>query len=474
MISFDDYAKLDALALAAGVRRKDFTARELADTAFARIEAVNGKLGAIVHVARDFADRQLAAGLPDGPFTGVPFLVKDLSVPFAGLPQTNGSRYFGGFVPDADSTLAQRQKAAGLVIVARTATPEFGLSPVTEPVTTGPCRNPWNLERQSGGSSGGSAAAVAAGVAPMGHATDGGGSVRMPASHCGLFGLKPSRARLPAGPLLGEAWNGLAVPHVVSRSVRDSAAMMDATMGPAPGDPYAAPETGPYLPLVARDPSPLRIAMTVQRPDGGEIHPEVRQGVEDAARLLQSLGHQVEEDRIDLDLDEFYRHFRLISGSNVAVACSARSKVLGREPGPEEIEPATRALLENARRASAEDLALALQWGHGLGRRLGAFFTRYDVMLTPVYTNPPLPIGSLSMQISDLDAYTRTLQPERPFTGMFNMSGGPAMSVPLHWTRDRLPVGIHFGADFGREDILFQLAGQLERAAPWAHRRPPL
>jgi amidase/6-aminohexanoate-cyclic-dimer hydrolase len=474
MISFDEYTKLDALALAEGVRRKDFTARELADAAFARIEAVNGKLAAIVYVARDFADAQLAAGLPDGPFTGVPFLVKDLSVPFKGLPQTNGSRFFKGFVPDADSTLAQRYKAAGLVVVARTATPEFGLSPITEPVTTGPCRNPWNLERQSGGSSGGSAAAVAAGVAPMGHATDGGGSVRMPASHCGLFGLKPSRARLPAGPILGDAWNGLAVPHVVSRSVRDSAAMMDATMGPAPGDPYAAPDTGPYLPLVSRDPSRLRIAMTVQRPDGGDIHPDVRQGVEDAAHLLQALGHHVEEDRIAFDLDEFYRHFRLIAGANVAVACSARAKALNREPGPEEIEPATRALLDNARGASAEDYARAVQWAHGLGRRLGAFFTRYDVMLTPVYSNPPLPVGSLSMQMSDLEAYTRRLHPERPFTGMFNMSGGPAMSVPLHWTGEGLPVGIHFGADFGREDILFQLAGELERAAPWVHRRPPL
>lgn len=477
-MTHDDYVQMDATALAEGIRKKSFSASEALDAALARLDAVNPQINAVVHRAEAFARAQIIEGHGDssrsGFFAGVPFLVKDLSLQVNGLPMTNGSGFFRGYVPDFDNTLTQRQRAAGLVIFGRTASPEFGLGPITEPANHGPCRNPWSLGHQTGGSSGGSAAAIAAGIVPMAHATDGGGSIRMPAAHCGLFGLKPTRGRLPSGPVLGEAWNGVAVPHVISRSVRDSAAMLDLTAGASPGDPYAAPGQGPWLPLVNRPRKSVRIALSTVTPAGLPVHPEVRAGVEAAGRLLESLGHHVEEAQISIDLDEMYRHFWLISGTHVAALFTARAKALGRPPGPDEIEPATRAIIARARAASAEDYVRALQWMHALGRKMGAFFERCDVALTPVYANPPLPVGSLSMQTADFATYSDMLQKERPFTAMYNLSGGPAMSVPLHWTPDGLPVGVHFGADMGREDLLIQLAGQLEQAAPWAHRRPAL
>lgn len=466
-----DYAALDGIALADAIRTGALSAREALDAAIGLLEQVNPRLNAVVYKAYDHAEAALKAGIGSGPFAGVPFLVKDLSLPIKGIRQTSGSRFFGDYIPDFDSTLAERYRAAGLIVIGRTASTELGLGPVTEPAAYGPCRNPWNTDRQTGGSSGGSAAAVAAGIVPIAHATDGGGSIRMPAAHCGLFGLKPSRGRLPAGPLLGEAWNGLAVPHVVTRSVRDSAAMLDATAGPAPGDPYAAPGfAGPFLPLVRRDPAPLRVAMTVTTPWGAPVHPELRAGVEAAARLLEDLGHQVEPAAIPVDLEEFYRHAWLIAGANVATAVTARARARGREPDADELEPATRAVLAYARAASAEDFARAVQWAHGFGRRVGSFFEKFDVALSPVYAAPPLPIGSLSMQTGDFETYSRMLWEARPFTAVYNMSGGPAMSVPLAQTADGLPIGIHFGAAIGREDMLFSLAGQLERAADWRPR----
>jgi amidase len=250
--------------------------------------------------------------------------------------------------------------------------------------------------------------------------------------------------------------------------------MLDATAGPEPGDPYAAAGQGPWLRCLDRDPRPLRIAVSADSPTGSPVHPFVRAGIDSAAALLESLGHHVEPAAVSVDLDELYRHFWLISGANVAAIFTARAKALGRPPRPDEIEPATRAIIERARAASAEDFVRALQWAHGLGRRMGEFFRRFDVAVTPVYANPPLPVGSLSMQTADFQTYSAMMQAERPFTAIYNLSGGPAMSVPLHWSPGGLPIGIQFGADQGREDILLQLAGQLERAQPWASRRPPL
>ncbi|HEY8566925.1 MAG TPA: amidase [Beijerinckiaceae bacterium] len=466
-----DYLRHDGIGLAALIRSREVSAEEVLEAALARLDAVNPAINAVVYRAEDLARARLREPL-DGPFAGVPFLVKDLSLTVKGLPQTNGSRFWQGYVPDADATLAERHRAAGLVTLGRTASTEMGLGPVTEPAVHGPCRNPWDPSRQSAGSSGGSAAAVAAGITPLAHATDGGGSIRMPASHCGLFGLKPSRGRLPAGPVLGEGWSGLAVPHAVTRSVRDSAALLDATAGPAPGDPYAAPGAGPYLSLLDRDPAPLRIAVTLETPDGRPVHPEVRAAVERTARLLEELGHHVEPRAIPVDLEAFYAQSWTISGANAAAAVSARAKVLGRAPREDELEPATRAIIERARHRSAEDYARAVQWLHGFGRQVGAFFQRYDLALSPVFTNPPLPVGSLSMGTADFETYNRMLMAERPFTAIYNASGGPAMSLPLHWTADGLPVGVQVGADLGRENRLLQLAGQIERAAPWTHRYP--
>ncbi|MDR3514190.1 MAG: amidase [Azospirillaceae bacterium] len=469
----DDYLTFDGIGLAQAIAAGEVSPEEALDAALARLDAVDPTINAVVLRAEAFARARLRDGVGTGPFAGVPFLVKDLSLPIAGLTQTSGSAFFKGYVPNFDSTLAERQQAAGLVVIGRTASTELGLGPVTETRVYGPCRNPWDPSRQTGGSSGGSAAAVAAGIVPLAHATDGGGSIRMPAAHCGLFGLKPSRGRLPAGPFAGEAWNGLAVPHVVTRSVRDSAAMLDATAGPAPGDPYAAPGAGgPFLPQVGRDPPSLRIALSTTAPHGGPVHREVRAAVEAAGQLLESLGHVVEVAAIEVDLEAFYRHYWLIAGANVAVAVSARAQVLGRQPGPDDLEPATRAILERAGSASAEDFTRAVQWAHSFGRRVGAFFTQWDVALTPVLTNPPLPVGSLAMGTADFATYDAMLQAERPFTAVYNMSGAPAMSVPLAWTASGLPIGVHFGAAIGREDLLFRLAGQLERSAAWSYRRP--
>jgi Asp-tRNA(Asn)/Glu-tRNA(Gln) amidotransferase A subunit family amidase len=473
MAAIDDYEDLDATALAERIRSGGATADEALDEALERVARWNPVVNAVVHVAADAARAAIRAGLPPGPFAGVPFLAKDLSLGVRGLPMTNGSRFWAGFVPDADTTLAERYRAAGLVFAGRTATPEMGLGPLTEPAATGPCRNPWDPTRQTGGSSGGAAAAVAARIVPVAHATDGGGSIRMPAAHCGVFGFKPSRARMPVGPALGEAWSGLAAPHVVSRTVRDSAALLDATAGPATGDPYAAPPIGSCLAALDRPPPRLRIAVSWSHPGGGTVDPEVAAAVAAVGRRLADLGHHVEEAPPPIDLDALYRCFWTLAGANAGAAVSARAAALGRPPAEDEIEPATRAVIARARGLTAEDYARALQGMHAIGRAMGAFLARFDVCVTPVYARPPLPVGSMSMRTADFAEYDAMLKAERPFTAVHNASGTPAFSAPLGRTTDGLPIGVQAAAAYGRDDLLFALAGELERAMPWAHLRPP-
>ena len=468
-MKFEEYQALDAIALADAIRRKQISPTDALEACIARIEAVNPKINAVVHRMDDYARKQIQEGLPDGPFTGVPFLIKDLGAMIAGVPQSNGSRYWAGFTPTEDATLVQRYRAAGVTFSGKTNTPELGLVCVTEPVALGSCRNPWNLSRNAGGSSGGATAAVAAGIVPVAHATDGGGSIRLPAAHCGLVGLKPTRARTPLGPLVGEGWAGLAHAHVVSHTVRDSAAFLDATAGAALGDPYAAPHhAGTFLAEVGAPTGKLRIALGSL--DG--VHPEVAEGVRATAALLESMGHHVEEADIGVPAEQVSALLWTIVSSNVATVVGFRAEALGRPPREEELEPVTRAMLAKAEAMKPQDYIRAVTYMHGIGRRVAAFFQNYDVALGPVWKNPPQPLGAMSMQNPSVEDFAAELRGEMPFTPIYNLSGCPAISLPLHRTKDGLPVGVHLGSSVGKEGLLLRLAAQLEQANPWIAFKP--
>jgi amidase/6-aminohexanoate-cyclic-dimer hydrolase len=470
----DEYEQYDATGLAELVRNAEVTPGELLELAIAQVESRDGELNAVVHRMDDEARSAVLAGLPQGPFTGVPFMIKDLIAACAGVPTTNGSRIFRDFVPDHDSTLIERYRAAGLVIMAKTNTPELGVAATTEPALHGSTRNPWRLECSPGGSSGGAAAAVAAGYLPMAHATDGGGSIRIPASNCGLFGLKPSRGRNPFGPDVGEGLAGMATGHCVSWSVRDSAALLDATAGPAPGDPYAAPAL--IRPLVEElhvSPGRLRIALCRSDFEGNPVDGDAESAVEEAARLMESLGHHVEEARPDFAGLSLMQAWRVIPAVNLLLVVNARARALGREPAPGDVEPVTWEWMQLGRRLGADDYMAAVAQMHQVGRRLGEFLTRYDLLMSPTLGRPTLPLGVMDMNTTDVEAFVQLVFGEvAPFTTLFNQSGGAAMSVPLGSTADGMPVGIQFGGTLGCEPLLIRLAAQLEQARPWRGRRP--
>jgi amidase/6-aminohexanoate-cyclic-dimer hydrolase len=473
MMTFTDYANYDALGLAELIRNGEVSAEEVLETAIERTEAVNGTINAVVCKMYDQARQAIAGGLPDGPFRGVPFMLKDLGLFCAGVPLSNGSRLFQDFVPPYDATLTERYRAAGLVIMAKTNTPEFGICATTEPQLHGPTRNPWNPAHSAGGSSGGSAAAVAARILPMAHATDGGGSIRIPAANCGLFGFKPSRGYTPFGPDLGESLNGMACGHCVSHSVRDSAALLDATYQSAVGDPYAAPAAlRRFREEIGTDPGRLRIALLTTTLDGTPVHPECVKATENAARLCSELGHVVEPARPPVSSAEVAHVWRVLSAPNVWNTINIRTQALGRDLSPDDVEPITWLWIQEGKNIPATEFARAIQLMHGIGRRLGNFLQDYDLVLSSTMANPPLPLGHMAMTGSDLEAYYQELMKEIPFTPLFNISGGAAMSVPLHWSDDGLPVGVHFGGALGDEPVLFRLAAQLEQAQPWHRRRP--
>ncbi len=477
MVTFAEYRKMDATALAEAIAQGDLDPTEVLEAAIARAEAVNPEVNAIVHQQFEQARQTVADGsAPDGPFQNVPYLLKDLGAFDAGQPCTFGSRLWADFVPDHDATYTERCKAAGLVIMGRTNTPEMGLNATTEPTLHGATPNPWNPAHSAGGSSGGSAAAVAAGILPMAHATDGGGSIRIPASNCGLFGVKPTRGRNPAGPDVGEGWSGMSTGHVVSRSVRDSARMMDCTHGAAPGDPYAAPAPArPFAEEVGADPGKLRIALMTDGFDGRPLDPECVKGVEDAAKLCTDLGHRVEPAQPKLDVGALDQASRTVIAGNVWTAVRLRCKALGREPSGQDVEAVTWALAQEGTKSSAGDYAAAVMVLHQAGRQLAAFFNDYDLILSSTLRHPPLPLGAIDMQDNDLDHYWDALfKDEIAITPFYNNTGCPAMTVPLHWSRGGLPVGIHFGAPFGDEATLFRLAAQLEVANPWFDKVPDL
>ena len=470
----EELARYDGLGLAELVRRREVSATELLDASIARVEALNPEINAVVTRLYDQARAAIAAGLPAGPFTGVPYLLKDLGAHYAGAVTSYGSALFKDFVVDHDSEITARLKRAGLVVFGKTNTPEMGLASSTEPRLFGPTRNPWNLAHSAGGSSGGSAAAVASGMAPMAHATDGGGSIRIPASACGLFGLKPTRARNPMGPDAGEGWGGASVGHAVTRTVRDSAALLDATSGPDIGDPYwAPPPARPFLDEVGRDPGSLRIAITTRPWNGQPVDSECVEAAVAAGRLCEQLGHHVEEATPDIDAKLLGEAALIIVGANVRAALEARAGALGRELTAGDVERLTWARATEGHTARAADYARSIGVVHRTGRVVARFFTRYDMLLSPTMCQPPYPLGVLDLMSDDVEAYTRAILGAIAFTSLFNSAGGPAMSVPLAWSRAGLPIGVQFAARFGDEEALFRLGAQLESAQPWAARRPP-
>jgi amidase len=466
---------LDATAQAALVRKKEVKPIELVDAAIERIERVNPQINAVITPMYDEARAAANSELPDGPFTGVPFLLKDLLAAYAGVRMTSGSVFLKDFVPDHDSELVARYKRAGLVVVGKTNTPEYGIMPTTEPALFGPSRNPWDTTRATGGSSGGSAAAVASGMVPFAHGNDGGGSIRIPASCCGLFGLKPTRARNPLGPDFGDMFSGLVAEHALTRTVRDSAALLDATSGPDVGDPYwAPPPARPFLQEVGADPGKLRIAFTTAAPSGVQIHPDCISAVNDAARLCSDFGHEVVEAAPKLDGELMAPMFMVVWSAGCAWTIDGAAGALKRQPTPEQFEPGTWALYQMGLAQTGAGYMMALAWIQAASRDVARFMLDYDVWLTPTLGEPPLPLGSFDSPAEHPMAGMARAVQFVPFTPVCNMTGQPAMSVPLYWNDQGLPVGTHFVGRFGDEANLFRLAAQLEAARPWADRRPPV
>jgi len=470
----EDLAFLDATAQAALVRQKEVKPLELVDAAIERIERLNPELNAVILPMYEQARQAAEGDLPDGPFRGVPFLLKDIGASYGGARQTSGTAFAADFVPDHDSELVVRQKRAGLIILGKTNTPELGILPTCESRFLGPCRNPWNTEHSTGGSSGGSAAAVASGMVPLAHANDGGGSIRIPASCCGLFGLKPTRARNPLGPDLGDMMGGFVAEHCVSRSVRDSAALLDATAGPDVGDPYwAPPQRRPYLEEVVSDPGRLRIAVTTRAPIDAEVDKDCVEAVQDVAKLCQDLGHLVEEATVEVDGPMVNASFVTVFASGGTGAfIRDLAMATGRTPTEEQFEPLTWALYEMSEGIKAADYLLAVGYLQQVSRSVARFMLDYDVWLTPTLSKPPVPLGWLdSPPANPMLALARAGE-YVPFTPSCNFTGQPAMSVPLVWNAEGLPIGTQFIGRFGDEATLFRLAGQLEQARPWADRRP--
>jgi Asp-tRNA(Asn)/Glu-tRNA(Gln) amidotransferase A subunit family amidase len=403
----------------------------------------------------------------------VPYLLKDIGPSYAGTISTFGSRAFRKFIPAQDSDIVVRLKQAGLVIFGKTHTPEFGLSTSSESRLFGATHNPWNLEYSAGGSSGGSAAAIASGMVPAAYASDGGGSIRIPASCCGLFGLKPTRARTPMGPEMGEGWSGMVIWHAITRSVRDSAALLDATAGAEIGDPYwAPPPKRSYQAEVGADPGRLRIAFTTKPWNLHEVDSECVDAVDGAAKLCEELGHHVEEALLEIDKSALADAVWIIITAQTRALLQRATPLLGRQATSEDVEAVTWAYSEYARQFSASDYAQAITTVHRTGRVVGRFFTAHDILMTPTMCTPPHKLGEVSMMRTDTEAYHDIVGGDVGFTQLFNASGNPAMSVPLHWSAEGLPVGVQFVAPFGDEATLFRLAGQLEAARPWANRRP--
>ena len=480
----DDLAGVDALAQADLVRRGEVGATELVESAIERIERVNPHLNAVItplyEGARQAARALASGGGAGGPFAGVPFLMKDL------MAHTAGDRFCAGMAvlkdldyrPDHDTELAARFRASGLITLGKTNTPEWGSVPTTEPLAFGATHNPWDLTRAPSGSSGGSAAAVASGMVPMAAGGDGGGSIRTPASACGLFGLKPAHGRVPTGPDHGELWGGYAAEGVLSRTVRDSAAALDAVHGTGIGEASGAPTPRrPYLTEVQAEPGRLRVGVLLDAPGGlCDVHPDCVRAVQDSADLLASLGHHVEYAHpaaLD-EAAELRRHFGVVVSAHQAADFDDWERIIGRPLTEADIEPVDWAVVQRAKARPAGRYFESVAWIDRWRRRLCAWWGNVDLLATPTMATPPIPLGVMVATPSDPLAGMAMAHPSIAFTSPFNASGQPAMSVPLHWSDEGLPIGVQLVADQWREDVLFRVAGQLERARPWASRRPPV
>ena len=471
----DDYSEHDGVALAELVRSGKVSALELTEAAIVRAEKHNPVLNAIVHTAFDEARAAAKSALPDGPFRGVPFLIKDLAMPVAGWPMTSGSRFCRGVFNQADGGLTARYRSSGAVLLGKTNTPEFGITGTTESAHLGPCRNPWNPDHIAGGSSGGSASAVAAGIVPMAHASDGLGSIRIPAACCGLVGLKVTRDRNPNLPDGYDYAYGLVVDHVVTRTVRDSAAMLDWTGRPETGNPYATPaKAGPYLEEVGRSPGRLRITWSSETANGREIDPQIQAALERTANLLAQLGHDVRHQGLGIDYRALYAARGPAGAANFAAGMSKLIEQIGREPEPDELEPLTWASLKAGRRVTGAEALRSLQDLRALNRHTVAAFEPIDVHLTPVMGTPLPRIGHIDPVTLAPREVNKRQGIAFPFTPPANFSGQPSLSLPLEMSDDGLPVGMMFTAKYADEATLFRLAGQLEKEAPWRDRRPAI
>ncbi|HEX3507593.1 MAG TPA: amidase [Candidatus Dormibacteraeota bacterium] len=466
--------ELDAMGQAELVHRKEATALELAEAAIARIESQNPRLNCLATPMFDEARKVAAGKLPQGPLSGAPYMIKDLGQPCAGVRQTDGSKALAGYIADHDGGLVTQLRNAGLVIVGRATAPEFGNHSTTEAEVFGPTRNPWDIERTAGGSSGGSASAVAARMVPAASASDGAGSIRIPASCCGLFGLKPTRGRISFGPDAGEVLSGLAVEHAVTRSVRDSAALLDATSGPVAGDPYwPAPPVESFLTQVARDPDPMRIAWSARAPLGMPVHDDCRRAVEAAAKHLEELGHHVVEDDPRYDEEVLLDPMVTIWSVGNATDHDIVQARIGRPPHRDELEITTWELVERGRKVTAVQLVRAVDLIHAATRAMAPFFATYDMWLTPTLAQPPLPLGVLNQSYGGADEWWRFDLSFNPWNSVANLTGNPAMSVPLASSGTGLPIGLLFTGRYADESALFRLAGQLERSHAWAARVAP-
>ncbi|HZZ88448.1 MAG TPA: amidase [Caulobacteraceae bacterium] len=472
-ITEQDYLAHDAMGLAMAIAGGQFSAVEALEAAAARTAQVNPKVNAITLDLTARARRELAERAPSGPLAGVPFLLKDLGPRLAGTATTASSKLYADEAAEEDSPLTQLYKAAGLVIFGKTNTPELGLEPVTEPAMFGPTRNPWDLGRTAGGSSGGAAAAVAAGIVPAAHASDGGGSIRIPASCCGLFGLKPSRALVSSAPG-DEGWGGFSCGHVVSRSVRDSALLLDIAAHPQPGDPYwTAPPAEPFLAAAERDPTSLRVAFTTAAFSAAGIEPECAEAVRAAAKLCENLGHRVEEADPPIDRASLAAAGVVISAS-IAADLDTVALKRGRPIAEDEVEPITWTSYQRGRTISGSAYIQALRGAHALGRAVARFFQRHDILICSTLGSPAIPVGYLQGEPLDLDGYAGRLFAFMPNTQAFNVTGQPAASVPLAMSSGGLPIGVQFVARQAEDALLLSLCGQLERAAPWSGRRAKL
>jgi len=463
----------DATELAALVRSGQAAPSELVEDAIERVQRLDPAINAVIHQRFEAARAEAAGPIPDGPFRGVPFLVKDLGCEMAGEPHSMGNRALKDADARAgvDSYLYESIRGSGLITLGRTNTPELGGTITTEPEAFGASQNPWNTDHSTGGSSGGSAAAVAAGMVPMAHAGDGGGSIRVPASECGLVGLKPSRGRITHGPGAGEGWAGATTDGVLTRSVRDTAAMLDVMSGRHTGDPYsAAHPTRPFSDEVGVDPARLRIGLAPTHA-GVETDPECVAAVQVAGSLLEALGHSVEIAQPDGFFDEeFSQHFVTIVAVATAVDFDHMGEMIGRPITEDDVEASNWIMGSLGRAAPATDYVNSINWAHAWSRRLQAWWDDFDILVSPVIAVPPPPIGWLSDPELGTDRLTSILQ----FTAQFNMSGQPAVSLPLHWSADDLPVGVQFVGPIDDEALLLRLAAQLESAAPWADRLPSI